>query len=44
VGQTVSQASTFSGQAAGNVWQSRRQPERDKLKQLALPPPLDLFG
>jgi DNA mismatch repair protein MutS len=28
----------------GNVRQPRRQPERDKLKQLAPPPQLDLFG
>ncbi len=28
----------------GNVRQSRRQPERDKLKTLAPPPQMDLFG
>ncbi|MEI6222865.1 MAG: DNA mismatch repair protein MutS [bacterium] len=28
----------------GNVRQARRQPERDKLKQLAPPPQMDLFG
>ena len=28
----------------GNVRQPRRQPERDKLKQLAPPPQMDLFG
>jgi hypothetical protein len=28
----------------GNVRQSRRQLDRDKLKQLAPPPQMDLFG
>ena len=28
----------------GNVRQPRRQPERDKLKQLTPPPQMDLFG